>query len=256
MVLFSLLSFLALAGSFFAIQAVSLQVENAQIATNIDLPYPLASMQFNHTVNGFELSFTGTIKQILGQLAARYPSFIISQIDSAQGITAVPQFSLDTTYCIPVPGQSWSPVRLRTVSQSIKELFLISTIITTCNINARTFSKLSCENKAAIVLCNDNYHPIGPSCSYLVPYAQDISDRCRTWDFGWRDWVAGGQEFDMDDYNVIVSGWERRVIADWACGKKGDWGLWNNSRNIANDANSNMDYASRSGQSCPQIEYA
>ncbi|KAH9211540.1 hypothetical protein DL95DRAFT_273799, partial [Leptodontidium sp. 2 PMI_412] len=111
----------------------------------------------------------------------------------------------DNTFCIPVSGQPWVGVRLRTLSESINSLLLLlGTIRKRCPVNALSCTRPRCENETAIVLCNDNNYAITPNCGYLASYAQDIYDRCRRWDFGWGDWVSGGQEFDTDRYNIIV----------------------------------------------------
>jgi hypothetical protein len=75
-------------------------------------------------------------------------------------------------------------------------------------------ARISCSYGAAIWLCNDNTYPIWPSCRYLATYAEDILGTCadmylapgsKGWGlFDQRDLRVNGQEFDTDNYNVIV----------------------------------------------------
>ncbi|PMD36498.1 hypothetical protein L207DRAFT_532119 [Hyaloscypha variabilis F] len=65
-----------------------------------------------------------------------------------------------------------------------------------------TCAQICCDDGDKVFACNDNSYAIDPASSYLASYVLDIVSDC--WDqFG--DTV-GGQEFDTDDYNVIVRG--------------------------------------------------
>ncbi|KAH7311052.1 hypothetical protein BKA65DRAFT_413350 [Rhexocercosporidium sp. MPI-PUGE-AT-0058] len=201
---------LALVSSFLSEPGHSIPIHESQAPTTFNLPYSLVPMDFKHLINGTEFKFAGTAQQIIAQLVVQDPSFRVPQIEPALELSTATESGLaarskDQIFCIPVPGQPWVDVRLRTLSESINSLLLLATLIKRCPVNARSCTKLSCENEAAIVLCNDNKYAIAPNCGYLASYAQDIYNRCQRWDFGWRDWVSGGQKFDTDNYNVIVS---------------------------------------------------
>lgn len=91
-----------------------------------------------------------------------------------------------------------------------------------CNVGKRSCVRISCSYDAGIYLCNDvtlscffcpthadweqNWYDIAPSCVYIASYAQDLINSCpsRLWNGKrWYDAVCG-QEFDTDNYNVIV----------------------------------------------------
>ncbi|KAH7117571.1 hypothetical protein B0J11DRAFT_509282 [Dendryphion nanum] len=69
-----------------------------------------------------------------------------------------------------------------------------------CVANARSCSRIACTDGAGIFLCNDRNDRIDPSCKYLADYAQSIYDTCFT------GFLAKGQQFDTDNYNVIIKG--------------------------------------------------
>ncbi|KAF5686959.1 tol [Fusarium circinatum] len=87
-----------------------------------------------------------------------------------------------------------------------------------CHVGAgpRTCTKIACATGDAIILCNDNGHAISPRCSYLADYIDHIiracswtvnSPPCTTRPCGpsWSVDMVRGQQFDSDNYNVIVA---------------------------------------------------
>jgi hypothetical protein len=87
-----------------------------------------------------------------------------------------------------------------------------------CHVGAgpRTCTKIACATGDAIILCNDNGHAISPRCSYLADYIDHIIRAC-SWTVNsppctvkpcgpsWSVDMVRGQQFDSDNYNVIVA---------------------------------------------------
>lgn len=63
-------------------------------------------------------------------------------------------------------------------------------------VGGHSCARLSCIDKSGITLCNDNDGHIAPLSDYISSYAWDIVNACGR--------QTGGQEFDSDNYNVIV----------------------------------------------------
>jgi hypothetical protein len=84
-----------------------------------------------------------------------------------------------------------------------------------CGVNARSCARISCSWTDAVWLCNDNDHYIEPSCRYLADYAANIMNACQNvkgkgcrhsaCSIGGYTHLVNGQQFDTDNYNVIVS---------------------------------------------------
>jgi hypothetical protein len=84
-----------------------------------------------------------------------------------------------------------------------------------CGVKARSCVRISCSWTDAVWLCNDNDHFIEPSCKYLADYAANIMNACQdvkgqacrhsTCSIGGYTHYVNGQQFDSDNYNVIVS---------------------------------------------------
>lgn len=84
----------------------------------------------------------------------------------------------------------------------------ISQMTGTCAVagGPRVCSVITCTRNAAVWLCNDNTTPIAPPCDSLASYVDDIIGKCGQ-DYYHGHRFCRGQEFDTDNYNVIV-GWE------------------------------------------------
>lgn len=74
-----------------------------------------------------------------------------------------------------------------------------------CNVGAgpQVCSRISCSDNAAVWLCNDNADAIGPQCSSLASYVDDIANDCQE-ERHHGHITARGQVFDTDNFNVIV----------------------------------------------------
>ncbi|KAF5627024.1 amidase signature domain protein [Fusarium sp. NRRL 52700] len=79
-----------------------------------------------------------------------------------------------------------------------------------------TCTNIACATGNAIILCNDNGHAISPRCSYLTDYIDHIIRVC-SWTVNsppctvrpcgpsWSVGMVREQQFDSDNYNVIVA---------------------------------------------------
>ncbi|KAF8864871.1 hypothetical protein BDZ45DRAFT_581397, partial [Acephala macrosclerotiorum] len=98
----------------------------------------------------------------------------------------------------------WTGAAVSTIEDGIYYLQHVNAL---CNVGKRSCVRISCSYDAGIYLCNDqNWYDITPSCVYIASYAQDLINSCpsRLWNGKrWYDAVCG-QEFDTDNYNVIV----------------------------------------------------
>ncbi|KAI1323942.1 hypothetical protein F5Y16DRAFT_412303 [Xylariaceae sp. FL0255] len=95
-------------------------------------------------------------------------------------------------------------------AQSAQQALAATSGVCSIGPGPRVCTVLLCNKyNAGIWLCNDNDFSISPNCAYLASYAQDIINQCG------QNYVHGvmttrGQEFDTDNYNVVV-GWK------WNC---------------------------------------
>lgn len=115
------------------------------------------------------------------------------------------------------PLQNWNPAVEETIQD---EIIWLRHLTVRCGVSARSCVRVSCEWDAAIRLCNDvsnfrflllleyanirgqNDYDIQPACDYIASYALDILNACtHVYNGVFR---ACGQEFDSDNYNVIV----------------------------------------------------
>ena len=70
-----------------------------------------------------------------------------------------------------------------------------------CMVDANSCIRMACLNTSGLYLCNGNDYQIAPSCSYLATYSLDIEESCQQQQYSQS---LSGQEFDTDNYNVVV----------------------------------------------------
>ncbi|RHZ53257.1 uncharacterized protein CDV56_105933 [Aspergillus thermomutatus] len=140
------------------------------------------------------------------------PEFVVrlGQNDSSLSARDIEERNKSGVICN-IPGDKGGRCSTVTIMQGIDYLKGLTGV---CGVAAgpRVCARISCSYNAAIWLCNDNAWYIQPSCSYLGTYAEDIVSTCAHVDFnsgtkGWgTQWsdTVNGQEFDTDNYNVIV----------------------------------------------------
>ncbi|KAE8444785.1 hypothetical protein EG329_014245 [Mollisiaceae sp. DMI_Dod_QoI] len=177
--------------------------------------YNWAPMQFKGQIAGVDYQMNGSANEILHQFQKDYPEVKLNldlnvtnarvRARDAKPMVALKPRNKWSLYCTPVPGQNWIPAATAYVQLAIDVLNYNGG---TCGVAARSCTQISCSWTANIILCNDNYYDLNPSCTYLASYAADLIDRCSWFDVGpgaGEDFsTTGGQESDTDNYNIIV----------------------------------------------------
>ncbi|KUJ19191.1 uncharacterized protein LY89DRAFT_479656 [Mollisia scopiformis] len=204
-------SLLALAGLAFTAVA-------SAIPTTVTVPsgsgyknYPLGVMTFSGTIGGHAVQLNGTIQEINTQMVANFPDFNMDALVAAnlakreaeaEAATPANLFTRSKSgmLCWPVPSQDWSLCSVSVIGQGITYLDNFNGL---CGVGANSCVRISCSYSSAIYLCNDNDYGITPTCPYMGSYAQDIINDCSHCE-GPNDCVTCGQEFDSDNYNIIV----------------------------------------------------
>ncbi|EPE27412.1 hypothetical protein GLAREA_04203 [Glarea lozoyensis ATCC 20868] len=153
---------------------------------NAPLPYPISDLQ------------------IYEQAKIANGDFDVDEQLSANIATGSPE-KLNARNKSPPPlcnqniGNPWTPTDVLYINNGITYLRGKGS----CGVNPRSCARISCSYQAAIFLCNDRNDFIAPSCAYLASYAQDIVNRCQFFS-SFKKWQVAGQEFDTDNYNVVV----------------------------------------------------
>ncbi|KAH6666268.1 hypothetical protein B0J14DRAFT_705306 [Halenospora varia] len=173
---------------------ISIAVPSTDTTTSV------GGLKFTGTIGGIQHSGIGTAKEIFDAFAAQHPqvaaaalanaSVAIEAHELAKGKRGVDN-KRDTHCC----GQTGGPPEDWGVASQDQVL------------NNIRYFRIACSGYAGIFLCNDNNYPIEPNCGYLASYAQDILNTCDQWRFvpHWGTVISAcGQEFDTDNYNVIV----------------------------------------------------
>ncbi|EHK96258.1 hypothetical protein GLAREA_07562 [Glarea lozoyensis ATCC 20868] len=157
------------------------------------LPYPLEPFTFKGNIGGHDVELTGSIDEQIEYMVKTYPDFDREnfQAISAESVGTSPSPKRDVLgtnnkigkgQCCDEPhmrGHNWQYVYTSTVQRAINEL----------------------KN-------NDNNYSIEPSCKYLATYAEDIKGHCihtLTSDGITFLTTTCGQQFDTDNYNVVVN---------------------------------------------------
>ncbi|PVH69215.1 hypothetical protein DL98DRAFT_626085 [Cadophora sp. DSE1049] len=173
--------------------------------------YSLAVMHMIGTVGNTPIDHKGTVQEIFAQLAAEHKDFAMPTAQAASQIEARSKLESRSKYglgCIAVKGQSWDKARKHYIEDGINYL---NHVKAWCHAPANSCVRVSCSWRAAIYLCNDNNHEIDTACNYISTFAQDMVDKCTSYNWrrvftsgGYTRWVTGGQEFDTDRFNVVV----------------------------------------------------
>ncbi|KAH8670332.1 hypothetical protein BGZ60DRAFT_563820 [Tricladium varicosporioides] len=173
--------------------------------------YTKGVMTFQGTIHGVEYSGSGSIQDIYNDFKDAYPDVVASNNITANGhalVERAPDNKSDLNCCGANPGPplDWGFAENNVIRyEGIPYLQQFHGL---CGVGARSCVRVSCSYDSAIHLCNDNYFDIYPNCAYIASYATDLVDRCGY--FVTRGWfhvsATCGQEFDTDNYNVIVRG--------------------------------------------------
>ncbi|KAH8650554.1 hypothetical protein BGZ60DRAFT_534212 [Tricladium varicosporioides] len=165
----------------------------------------ISEMRFTGTIHGIEYSGNGTVEQIYAQFKADYPEVVAANTNFTAAGTPIHNLEArnkEQPHCCGEPGGpnwGWYSAQTWYIFDGINYLHAFRG---RCDIGPGpgNCGRISCSYGSGIYLCNDNNYMISPNCGYLATYAQDLCDACN------RKGYTCGQQFDTDNYNVIVHG--------------------------------------------------
>ncbi|KAL2803003.1 hypothetical protein BJX63DRAFT_437318 [Aspergillus granulosus] len=210
-----LIGVLAVSLSVIAPVAALAMVEDAAgpfFTNNVPEGYKIVDMTWTGALEegGKEYSFKGTIESVETQIKELNPDWSLLNLVNETSVLESRSDLSKRNQIFPVlcnnrpEGYADSLV----IAQGIMYLEGLGR----CHIPARACARVSCSWNSAIWACNDNYGDITPACPYLADYARNIINACTV-----ESSVCGstlciyqrnarGQQFDTDNYNVIVAG--------------------------------------------------
>ncbi|KUJ23864.1 uncharacterized protein LY89DRAFT_726918 [Mollisia scopiformis] len=198
-----LISILSLFG-FLSNMTLAAYLPNGSIPPRSMGDMTISKMTFEGSIGDYKVQLNGSIQEIHAQMKAIYPDFDPDTAISNQTLDIRhlgKRSKMQPPLCYPV--QDWGRAETAPINTGIRYLNQVQAL---CGVGANSCVRVSCSYRAAIYLCNDNDYGITPTCPYIASYAQDIINSCNyhrpggnTW-----DWSVCGQEFDTDNYNVIV----------------------------------------------------
>ncbi|KAH7360789.1 hypothetical protein BKA65DRAFT_547502 [Rhexocercosporidium sp. MPI-PUGE-AT-0058] len=173
--------------------------------TSIPEGYKFGHLHITGDINGVAINHTGTVQEVFAQLDAESNSFKLSDladIQSRSGIAdELDKRELTDVNCWPVKGQNWNEADGPAVIDGINYLRRGNKM---CNIGAQSCGRVSCSWDAAIYLCNNNPHPISPSCRTVGDFANKLNNKCRWQYYLYQHHQVGGQAWDNDNWNVFI----------------------------------------------------
>ncbi|KAH6673094.1 hypothetical protein B0J14DRAFT_592401 [Halenospora varia] len=171
--------------------------------------YTEGAMTFQGTIHGVEYSGSGSIQDMYNDFKDAHPDVVANNNITASG-HALAERALENKAALnccganPGPPLDWYFAENGVIRN--EGIPYLQNFHGLCGVGARNCVRVSCSYDSAIRLCNDNYYDIYPNCAYIASYAADLVDRCGY--FLTRGWIhvpaTCGQEFDTDNYNVIV----------------------------------------------------
>ncbi|KAG4431436.1 hypothetical protein IFR05_013086 [Cadophora sp. M221] len=198
------------------------------VADHLPAGYKLGKMGFNGNIAGHEISYNGTIEEILAFAETRYPGITKSlaarddvpldttALDSPNLVTrntegwyyGGPQDGKGHRYCgndCPLCPE-WSYAFNYRIQEGISYL---NKVKGTCNTDGHHCVRISCSWHSAIHLCNDMNEHVELPCNWVSTFANDIvtDPRCQDpenarWD---HDMSNGQQWAGNRAYNVFVA---------------------------------------------------
>ncbi|KAH7356452.1 hypothetical protein BKA65DRAFT_494730 [Rhexocercosporidium sp. MPI-PUGE-AT-0058] len=153
------------------------------------------------------INHTGTVEQILAQLASENPHVDFSNPFTTGVTTGVVEDSHiskrvhSDVNCIPVLGQTWKPAKMSAIEDGINFLNHVQAM---CRVASHSCARVSCSFNSGIHLCNNNDYSLVKSCVDIATYAQAISDKCRYWITYLNIGETGGQAWDTENFNICV----------------------------------------------------
>ncbi|KAH8592927.1 hypothetical protein B0O99DRAFT_224553 [Bisporella sp. PMI_857] len=149
------------------------------------------------TPGGPDVELYGTAEEVYHQILAINPDFRIEDFPPPEHRPLGKRYRLEPRCNI------YSLANYGRIGDGI---YYLKRLPGACSVGAGwgTCTRLSCSYSSGIYLCNDNTFPIAPTCSYMALYAEDILRGCPQ-DISTGTGRIRGQEFDTDNYNIIVS---------------------------------------------------
>lgn len=205
------------------VAAVNLPVDNRVPATDVlkAQGYTISPMNFKGKIGPHEVNFNGTVEELMDHVEKEHPGFDRNSVVAAAGelvfrhTQELTTRSKDGVHCCPVAGQPFSDAYRNDIQGGIQYLQGVAAQGITCGVGAagtnavnklsRNCVRISCSDDSAIFLCNDNGYIIQPNCAYIASYAQDLINSCTHYPWFVATAYVCGQEFDTDNYNVVVS---------------------------------------------------
>ncbi|KAM0334552.1 hypothetical protein ACHAQA_001582 [Verticillium albo-atrum] len=198
----------SLAGSAFA-AAVDTRPQAAPQETESVAPWPMGLLTWTGPVTegGPEVSYEGVdIEDIDRQIGADHPG--LSLFDNSMSfaaddsVTGVEQRSLvrrQDRYDQLCGQQRFGSVVVWEIDNGIRHLRSVGR----CGVQPRQCIRTTCNDRSAIVFCNDNTYAIDMACSHIANMANDSIARCYHNPF--MPIIPGTQRFNANQgYNVIL----------------------------------------------------
>ncbi|KAH6680326.1 hypothetical protein B0J14DRAFT_578375 [Halenospora varia] len=204
--------------AFLATSVLGAALPEGEVSSTALVPgYKNGAMQFSGIIGGVKYAANGTIQQITAQFQKDHPVAAASlEAQAANGTDLQTRGDLQTGNKRGPPlccwklgfGWDWDSANANDILRDADYLDAVARTGNVCGVDARTCVRIACSNQSGIVLCNDNNYPIYPQCDYMASYARDIVYACTmgipTSRNPGADVRTCGQEFDTDNYNIIV----------------------------------------------------
>ncbi|RGP62725.1 hypothetical protein FSPOR_9112 [Fusarium sporotrichioides] len=178
--------------------------------------YEIVPMQWKGVIKEGEapISLNGTIESVIAQIKELNPEFeLVEEEEDAAASSGLE--ARNPTHIICNVGGNGGYVDVKAAQRENRYLRSLGTSVCGVGGGPGKCARVSCSYGDAIWLCNDNRHYIQPRCSYLADYVDRIIARCKTRTNSppctvkpcppsWSADFVRGQQFDSDNYNVIV----------------------------------------------------
>ncbi|KAF8866956.1 hypothetical protein BDZ45DRAFT_768815, partial [Acephala macrosclerotiorum] len=140
---------------------------------------------------------TNSNQEIYAQFSTVYPEAVANATITPRS-DEIETRAVRDWYCCPIAGGPWQGADVGRIKEGITYLTNLNAY---CDIGGGSAkcARVSCSNKSAIWLCNDNAYGIAPSCTLLANYSASLTPCCTN-----AENIARGQSFDTDNFNVIV----------------------------------------------------
>ncbi|PYH96552.1 hypothetical protein BO71DRAFT_174587 [Aspergillus ellipticus CBS 707.79] len=152
------------------------------------------------TPGGQHIEFTGhSIQDIHSQILALNPDFKLNDPAASTTPATSKRSKEDSSIICDIPGRLSETATTDWIRSGISYL---KGLDGNCGVTAgpAACARISCSYDSGIYLCNDNKKRLNVKCSKLAAYAEDIIEKCDGGEY------VNGQEFDTDNFNIVVAG--------------------------------------------------